>query len=224
MMNGRWSKVPEYRATPEQWAALTEFLADNYDDGYAACILELRARMEALEAAAHKHIVETSANILALASRVEALEASQQQPEPIDQEENDRRFHACMNLIRNATPEQIRAAAGLPERKTSKVYEISEPLKLTPEQAQHVRDLLAPNSKPTPNSSQNGRSLVNRVALAISGIEYGLERDEEAVNWASEARAAIREVAAWLIDRRRDDDWLAPFEELADLLLEEVQQ
>jgi hypothetical protein len=25
-----------------------------------------------------------------------------------------------------------------------------------------------------------------------------LERDEEAVNWASEARAAIREVAAWM--------------------------
>jgi hypothetical protein len=99
-----------------------------------------------------------------------------------------------------------------------------KPLKLTPEQAQQVRDLLAPNSKPTPNSSQIGRSLVDRVALAISGIEYGLERDEEAVNWASEARAAICEVAAWLIDRRRDDDWLAPFEELADLLLEEAQR
>ena len=41
-------------------------------------------------------------------------------------------------------------------------------------------------------------SLVRRVALAISGIEYGLNRDEEAVNWASEARAAIREVAAWM--------------------------
>jgi hypothetical protein len=69
---------------------------------------------------------------------------------------------------------------------------------LTPEQAQQVRDLLAPNSKPTPNSSQIGSSLVDRVALAISGIEYGLERDEEAVNWASEACAAIREVAAWM--------------------------
>ena len=87
-----------------------------------------------------------------------------------------------------------------------------------------VEALEAANFKPTPNSSQIGRSLVERVALAISGIEYGLERDEEAVNWASEARAAIREVAAWLIDRRRDDDWLAPFEELADLLLEEAQR
>ena len=85
-------------------------------------------------------------------------------------------------------------------------------------------EALEANAKPTPNLSQIRSSLVDRVALAISGIEYVLERDEEAVNWASEARAAIREVAAWLIDRRRDDDWLAPFEELADLLLEEAQR
>jgi hypothetical protein len=39
---------------------------------------------------------------------------------------------------------------------------------------------------------------VKRVALAISGIEYGLETDEEAVNWSPEARAAIREVAMWM--------------------------
>jgi len=48
-------------------------------------------------------------------------------------------------------------------------------------------------------------SLVRRVALAISGIEYGLNRDEEAVNWASEARAAIREVAAWLREQQDGD-------------------
>lgn len=66
-------------------------------------------------------------------------------------------------------------------------------------------EVLEADSKPTPNSSQIGRSLVNRVALAISGIEYGLERDEEAVNWASEARAAIREVAAWLDENTGGD-------------------
>jgi hypothetical protein len=113
------------KAKPEDW--------DTDLARWPEAILELRARVEALEAAAHKHIVDPSANILALASRVEALE-------------------------------------------------VSKPLKLTP----------------TPNSSQIGRSLVSRVALAISGIEYGLERDEEAINWASEARAAIREVAEWM--------------------------
>jgi uncharacterized protein (DUF1778 family) len=152
----------------------------------ADCLLELRDRVQLLEDAAQKHIIETSANILALASRVDSLEAA--------------------------------------KRPASKVYEINKPLQLTPEQAQQVRDLLAPNSKPTPNSFQIGRPLVERVALAISGVEYGLERDEEAVNWASEARAAIREVAAWMIDRKRDDDWLAPFDELADLLQEEANR
>jgi hypothetical protein len=61
------------------------------------------------------------------------------------------------------------------------------------------------------------RSLVERVASAIT--------DDDALSelWHDDARAAIREVAAWLIDRRRDDDWLAPFEELAELLQEEAK-
>jgi hypothetical protein len=159
--------MTDYKANPEQWAHCEDWARSSVVGASNACILELRARVEVLEDAAHKHIVETSANILALASRVEALEAG--------------------------------------KRSASKIYEISKPLKLTPEQAQQVRDLLAPNSKPTPNSSQIGSSLVNRVALAISGIEYGLERDEEAVHWASEARAAIREVAAWMREQQDGD-------------------
>mgnify|MGYP007073106820 CR=1 FL=1 len=89
--------------------------------------------------------------------RIMALEASQQQPEPIDQEENDRRFHACMDLIRNATPEQIRAAAGLAER----------------------------------------GSLVERVADAIAKAD-----DDGLTNmtWSYHARAAIREVLAYLCE------------------------
>ena len=41
--------MPDHQAGPKQWAALREFVKDNYDEGYAACILELRARVEALE-------------------------------------------------------------------------------------------------------------------------------------------------------------------------------
>ena len=141
--------MTEYRAKPEQWEAIEEFAATSFYG--PACLLELRARVEALEAAAHKHIVETSANILALASRVEALEAV--------------------------------------KRPASKVYEISKPLKLTPEQAQHVRDLLAPNSKPTPNPSQIRSSLVERVMTAI-----------ERANGDDEARAAICEVLSYLCE------------------------
>jgi hypothetical protein len=224
--------MTDHKATPEQWEHVHICAGMEHQIPWATadCLLELRDRVQLLEDAAQKHIVETSANILALASRVEALEAAQQQQlEPIDEEENNRRFHACMDLIRNATPEQIRAAAGLPERKAPKVYEISEPLKLTPEQAQRFRDLLAPNSKPTPNSSQIGSSLVEQVSTAIALEDEkhywpSTEGDARDVVESDMARAAIREVAAWLIDRRRYDDWLAPFEELADLLQEEANR
>jgi hypothetical protein len=152
--------MTDYKATPEQWAQCEDWVRSSVVGASDACILELRARVETLEAAAHKHIVETNSDIVALFRRIELLETA--------------------------------------ERQASKVYEISKPLRLTPDQVQQALDQLRPNFKPSPNSSQIGRSLVERVALAISGIEYGLERDEEAVNWASEARAAILEVAAWM--------------------------
>jgi hypothetical protein len=148
--------MTDHTATPEQWAD-TEHWAHQH--GHAqACILELRARVKVLEDAAHKHIVETSANILALASRVESLEAA--------------------------------------ERQASKVYEISKPLKLTAKQQEELNALLRPSSKPTPNPSQIRSSLVERVegALMASVKEQG-----------SMARAAIREVAAWLDENTGGD-------------------
>jgi hypothetical protein len=63
--------------------------------------------------------------------------------------------------------------------------------------AKRLRKLEA-KSKPTSNPRQIRGSLVEQVALAISGIEDSSCWDDEAVNWAPEARAAIREVAAWL--------------------------
>jgi hypothetical protein len=103
--------MTDYKATSEQWAQVESWMA--IESEYSACVLELRARVKALELGAG---------------------------------------------IRDAVAKEL------------------------------DRNYLA-----KPESS-----LVKRVALAISGIEYGLERDEEAVNWASEARAAIREVAAWM--------------------------
>ena len=101
---------------------LEERSAPEYDN----TILALRARVEALESkyeTMRLATLEWGKDVDKLMcwsdqhlQRIMALEAAQQQPEPIDEEENDRRFHACMDLIRNATPEQIRAAAGLPER------------------------------------------------------------------------------------------------------------
>ena len=39
-----------HRATSEQWANMADAASDGFDDGYGACLLELRARVEALEA------------------------------------------------------------------------------------------------------------------------------------------------------------------------------
>ena len=54
--------MTDYKATPERWGNVQKFAAVAGE----SCILELRARVEALEAAAHKHIVETNSNIVAL--------------------------------------------------------------------------------------------------------------------------------------------------------------
>jgi hypothetical protein len=70
--------MTDYKATSDQWNQVQK-CADVVGSSDCSAILELRARIETLENAAHKHIVETSANILALASRVESLEAAERQ-------------------------------------------------------------------------------------------------------------------------------------------------
>ena len=142
--------MTDYKATPEQWGNVQKFAAVAGE----SCILELRARVEALEAAAHKHIVETNSNIVALFARVESLEAT--------------------------------------ERGASKVYEISKPLKLTPDQVEQLLDQLRPTFKRTPSPSQSSSSLVERVGAAI------FEQFENNAGNEAEARTAIREVAAWM--------------------------
>jgi hypothetical protein len=142
--------MTEHKARPEPWQADAA--------RWLEAILELRDRVQVLEDAAQKHIVETSSNIEALFRRIESLEAA--------------------------------------ERPASKVYEISEALQLTPEQAQQLMDLLTPNSKPSPNSSQIGSSLVERIEDALT---------ECVREQGSMARAAIREVAAWLREQQDGD-------------------
>ena len=122
---------------------------------------ELRVRVEALEAGATcPHIVSTDegTSYCDLAQQTAAA-----QLDPIDEEENDRRFRATLAAIENATPEQIRAAAGLPERS----------------------------------------SLVERVAGAIHP-----NRCADPNLYLHEARAAIREVAAYMQENYADTDWV----------------
>jgi hypothetical protein len=70
--------MTEHKVKPEVWALVEEY-GNKYEGDMLNCILELRSRIKTLEAAAQKHIVETSANILALASRIEALESAKRQ-------------------------------------------------------------------------------------------------------------------------------------------------
>jgi hypothetical protein len=42
--------MTDHRATPEQWANMADAASDGFDDGYGACLLELRTRVEAMEA------------------------------------------------------------------------------------------------------------------------------------------------------------------------------
>jgi hypothetical protein len=71
---------------------------------------------------------------------------------------------------------------------------------LAPERLKFFNALLPEDedSQPTPNPSQIRSSLVERVACAIG-------RDDEPINWEPEARAAIREVAAWLDENTGGD-------------------
>lgn len=133
----------DYRANPDQWAYQEHWAAE---DGDAACMLELRSRVEALEVDADEDSTSTHFCLNAIIKRLEALEA-------------------------NAKPTSDSA-----QIRSSSLDWISR------EQLDQVADLLRPNKLDT--------SLVERVVLAIS-------RDGEAARW-SEARAAIRAVAAWM--------------------------
>ena len=139
--------MTDYKATSEQWQTDAARWLD--------AIVELRDRVQVLEDAAQKYIVETSSNIGALFRRIESLEAA--------------------------------------ERQASKVYEISKPLKLTAKQQKELNALLQPvTSQPSPNCSQIGSSLVERVRNVIAS-----EYDPKDYCW-DEARAAIREVSRWI--------------------------
>ena len=144
-------QMTDYEATPGQWADVEDWAANG---GVShACLLELRDKVQLLEDAAEKHIVETSSDIGALFRRIESLEAA--------------------------------------ERQASKVYEISKPLKLTAKQQKELNALLQPvTSQPSPNSPQIKSSLVDLVAVCLNECGGG--------SWDWQARAVIREVAAWM--------------------------
>ena len=165
-------------ATPEQWAEMEQWAGGDYST--AACLIEIRNRIYALEAqretekACIREIydkldrlkVQHESNWL----RIVKLEEAHQQSEPIDEEENSRRFRACLNAIENATPEQTQTAVA------------------------------KASAKLDPQAPAPAGGLVERVAFAIGSAEW---ESDETPQWTEEARAAILAVAEWL-DGKQD--------------------
>jgi hypothetical protein len=48
------------RATSEQWANMADAASDGFDDGYGACLLELRARVQSLEQRCEVQLMQLS--------------------------------------------------------------------------------------------------------------------------------------------------------------------
>jgi len=65
--------MTDYRATPDQWAYQEHWAQE---DGDAACLLELRDRVQSLEDDSWKQAESTSYCVDALVKRIEALEAN----------------------------------------------------------------------------------------------------------------------------------------------------
>ncbi len=187
--------MTDHKATPEQWAIMQ---AKSSDPVFvvASCVEELRARVEQLETGLKDEADCNKTCTFNIVDRVKALEAKYETMRLATLE-----WGEDVDKVKRWSDQHLQRIEALEgtRRPASKVYEISEPLQLTPEQAQHVRDLLAPNSKPSPNSSQIGSSLVERVGAAI------FEQFENNAGNEAEARAAIREVAAWLREQQGGD-------------------
>jgi hypothetical protein len=50
----------DHKATPEQWANMADAASDGFDDGYGACLIELHARVEALEQRCEVQLMQLS--------------------------------------------------------------------------------------------------------------------------------------------------------------------
>ncbi len=150
-------------ATPEQWAQAEEW-ADNPVIGASdACLLELRARVEQLEA----NTKQWRTDHLRLA-----------------------------NTCASMAPDRLEFFGALLPNQEAEICDYYAALSAQ----HHGQAVFHGNSKPTPNPSQIRSSLVDRVARAIG-------QDTEPVNWEPEARAAIREVLAWL--KEGEHTWAA---------------
>ena len=181
----------QHRASPADWL----LHAASLDDADSSCILELRARIEALEAAQLEQAESNRFCTDAIVRRVEALEA------------RDKEDASCWAMVRSgmhALRERVEALEAAPQDKLDRLIALDRD---DPSPDAAMTELRAASAE-----AQPAGGLVERVAAAIDRAPF----DEDLHQW-DEARAAIREVAAWL---REGGDYSA--DAWADLLEREA--
>jgi len=191
----------QHQATPDEWAQQEDW-ANRRVFSDSSCIIELRARVAALEACDKEDAncwSAVRASMHALRDRVEALEATQQ---------------PLVNYA-PAKTEQWEQRAVLIER-LSRLEEGYDELLVRIEALEATQQPPLFTAEEVALSSPAG-SLVRRVAGRI-GMLAGFD------NWEDEARAAIREVAAALIDRWNSDEVARTRWEAAKWLEQEANQ
>jgi hypothetical protein len=160
--------MTNYKATADQWAYQEHWAQE---DGDAACLLELRDRVQSLEDDSWKQSESTSYCVDALVKRIEALEANTKQW---------RTDHLRLaNICAGMTEDRFEFFGKLlPEEESTPEGEILDYYsKLA---AQHAGGAVF----------HKDPSLTERVVMAIT-------RDGEKARWG-EARAAMLEIARWL--------------------------
>jgi hypothetical protein len=147
-----------HKATPEQWALIASDAADC--DLHCLCLLELR-------------------------DRIAVLEAANQQPESIDEEENERRFRACLAAIDNATPEQIRAAVA-----KASANHFPDATKMVPASAgglvERVAEVIAERDEPVELWLTDARAAILAVADWLDRCKLLCRGGEVPVRWLRE--------------------------------------
>jgi hypothetical protein len=198
----------QHRATPEQWAEQEMWVRQRpHAAAGSSCILELRARIEELEAAQHAHADTTRLSNGGVSSTVvEGLSnPGRWQPLRTEIAYGEANAHA-QDLVRHLSMDQP-----APSPAVGRVRDLQDQIRdgsLTLEEA--LMELAGTTPAPAPADS-----LVERVeaAVDVADIETGCQ-----------ARAAIREVAAALIDWHDSDQVVRTAWEAAKWLEQQANQ
>jgi len=170
----------QHRAKPEHWLILGR-QSETLGCASSNAILELRDRIAALETDQLEQAESHQFCVDAIVRRVEALEA------------RDKEDANCWAMVRSgmhALRERVEALEAAPQDKLDRLIALDQEAPMT--------ELRAASAEARPAGG-----LVERVA---KGIERTVDFNPD--SYEPEARAAIREVAAWL-EARGSAHWLS---------------